>query len=109
MQRPLRVPRGWVRVTTTACGAPVFTPRDSRRRREFFPDCVAYVVDRAVWVRSKSAWLRDRRLRRHEEAHLAQIAWLGEACFERLYWLGSCVGYRLNPFEIVARWAEEIE
>jgi hypothetical protein len=93
-------------VTTTTCGAPVYTPANPRRRREFFPDCVAYVDEGAVWVRSKTAWLRDRSLRKHEERHLAQIAYLGEDRFKLLYWAFSLVTYRFNPFEIGARLAE---
>ena len=65
------------------------------------------MAERAVRVRSKTAWLRDPALRRHEEMHLVQIAWLGEERFWLLYglfvWLA---GYELNPFEVVARWAE---
>ena len=75
-------------------------------RKEFFDDCIAYVDDGAVWVRSKTAWLRDRKLRLHEETHLRQIAWLGERRFSFLYWLFSHAGYWLNPFEIAARAGE---
>ncbi len=90
-------------MATTSCGSPVYTPKDPKRRKEFFADCIAYVDQGAVWVRSKTAWLRDRRLRRHEETHLAQIAFWGEETFERLYWVFSHLGYWLNPFEIAAR------
>ncbi|KPJ83562.1 MAG: hypothetical protein AMS19_04005 [Gemmatimonas sp. SG8_23] len=90
-------------MTTTRCGSPVYTPADPKRRRELFRDCIAYVDDGAVWVRSKTAWLRDRRLRLHEETHLRQIACLGEERFKLLYWLFSHMGYWLNPFEIAAR------
>jgi len=45
-------------------------------------------------------------LRRHEERHLAQAAWLGEDRFRLLYWACSHLGYWLNPFEISARAAE---
>ena len=100
-------PEGWTLVTTTNCGAPVYTPLCPKRRREFFEDCIAYVDDGAVWVRSKTAWLRDARLRRHEETHLAQIAWLGEKRFWRWYRAFSLFGYWLNPFEIAARVNEE--
>jgi hypothetical protein len=105
-RRRRRAPTGWAFVTTTQCGAPVYTPRDPKRRREFFEDCIAYVDRGCVWVRSKTAWLRDARLRRHEERHLAQAAWLGEHRFKLLYWACSHLGYRLNPFEIAARAAE---
>jgi len=98
-----RTPRGWTLVTTTRCGAPVYTPKDPKRRRELFEDCVAYVDQGAVWVRSKTAWLRNRRLQRHEETHLRQIACLGEDRFKILYWAFSHLGYWLNPFEIAAR------
>ena len=90
-------------MTTTRCGAPVYTPACAKHRREFFHDCVAYVEEGAVWVRSKTAWVRDARLRRHEETHLAQIAWLGEDRFWCWYGVFSLLGYRLNPFEIAAR------
>jgi len=96
-------PRGWKLVTLTSCGAPVFTPECPKRRRELFDDCVAYVDEGAVWVRSKTAWLRDPKLRRHEETHLAQIAWLGEDRFRFWYSAFSLVGYWLNPFEVMAR------
>lgn len=99
-------PKGWSLVTTTSCGAPVYTPSNPTRRRELFPDCVAYVDGGAVWVRSKTAWLRDRKLRQHEERHLAQIECLGEDLFKLLYWAFSLVTYRFNPFEIAARAAE---
>lgn len=99
-------PRGWTLVTSTRCGAPVYTPKSPKRRREFFADCVAYVDDGAVWVRSRTAWVRDARLRRHEEAHLAQIAYLGEERFWRWYRAFSVLGYWLNPFEIAARASE---
>ncbi len=101
-----RTPRGWSLVATTRCGAPVYTPKDPKRRRELFSDCVAYVDRGAVWVRSKTAWLRDRRLRLHEETHLRQIAFLGEDRFKVLYWAFSHLGYWLNPFEIAARLQE---
>lgn len=109
VRRGLRAPRGWIRFATPACGVPVFTPRDPRQRRELFADVIAYVDNGAVWVPSKTAWLRDRQLRQHEEAHLAQIAWLGEERFELLYGMCSCLGYRLNPFEVAARWAEGVD
>lgn len=96
-------PRGWKLVTTTSCGAPVYTPECPKRRREIFDDCVAYVDGGAVWVRSKTAWLRDPKLRRHEETHLAQIAWLGEDRFWFWYSAFSLFGYWLNPFEVMAR------
>jgi hypothetical protein len=102
-KRPRRTPRGWTRIATTRCGAPVFTPKDPKKRREIFHDCVAYVDRGSVWVRSKTAWLRDRKLRRHEETHLAQIAFWGEERFKLLYWAFSHLGYWLNPFEIAAR------
>ena len=102
-----RTPDGWTFVTTTSCGAPVYTPACPRRRREIFHDCIAFVDEGAVWVRSKTAWLRDRKLRRHEETHLRHIAWLGERRFWRWYRAFSLFGYWLNPFEIAARVAEE--
>jgi hypothetical protein len=102
-----KVPVGWRFVTRTTCGAPVFTPECPKRRREIFHDCIAFVDEGAVWVRSKTAWLRDRKLRRHEETHLRHIAWLGERRFWRWYRAFSVLGYWLNPFEIAARAAEE--
>lgn len=100
-------PEGWILVTTTTCGAPVYTPRCPRRRREIFDDSIAFVDEGAVWVRSKTAWLRDVKLRRHEETHLRHIAWLGERRFWRWYRALSVFGYWLNPFEIAARAAED--
>ena len=55
---------------------------------------------------SKTAWLRDRKLRRHEETHLRHIAMRGERRFWRWYRAFSFVGYWLSPFEIAARIAE---
>ena len=86
----------------------MYTPKDPKKRRELFHDCIAYVDEGAVWVRSKTAWLRDASLRRHEETHLAQMRWLGEGRFKFWYWAFSHLGYWLNPFEIAARAHEGI-
>lgn len=99
-------PDGWAFVTMTSGGAPVFTPECARRRHEIYDDCITFVDDGAIWVRSKTAWLRDRELRRHEEPHLRHIAMLGERRFWRWYRAFPFVGYWLNPFEIAARIAE---
>lgn len=97
---------GWAFVTMTSCCAPVFTPECASRRHGIFGACIAFVDDGTVWVRSKTAWLRDHKSSRHEETHLRHIAILGERRVWRWCRAFPVVGYWLNPFEIAARVAE---
>ena len=103
-----RAPSGWRRIAWTDYEAAVFVPKTAEIRKKSFRDCVAFVVDGAVFVRNEDTWNTREDVRRHEIEHLKQRQFFGPELYEFLYaWLHDVSGYKQHPFEVLARKAEK--
>lgn len=81
---------------------------DKQRCRQMFKDgqIDAYYTRGAIYYRTLTL-ARNVRIRNHEFAHARQERLLGKSLFNVLYWWTRAVlGYRLCPFEVVARCRE---
>ena len=102
-----RAPSGWRRIAFTECGAPVYTPKDPKIRKRDFRDCLAFVSDGAVYVRSEQLWETRRDVQLHEMEHLKQARYFGPLFHPVYDWCNAIVGRWKNPFEVEARRAEK--